>query len=352
MSHQLPVRLFQPYEDLRGHKIAIIYLNQNNTMGNNPQTGRFTPYWTRDHQGHIGVQSLVDYDSTERLSNGVMKGGWYIKPKQNHTPSVTAPLPYIVQGKHVWLATFSSPILVNDKFLGVVGADYNLQFVQSLSKQVASHLYNGRAEVSILTDQGLVIADSDRPETIGKSMSNLFNKQYQKIFNAVKSGQVVIFNNKEHENIGIISPITLGKTNSLWAIVIRVKRNIALENVINLDQQIKVTNHSNMVWQTTIGLLISILGLIAIIVMANSLSKPILRAVKMAKTLALGDFNTRLNYKSSDEIGQLSNVLDNMADNLHWHVRVAEEIAKGNLNQSVQIASDKDQLGKALCDIL
>lgn len=48
-----------------------------NKDGNNPTTGRFTPYWTRDDKGNIAVQPLVEYDTYDKHPNGVLKGGWY-----------------------------------------------------------------------------------------------------------------------------------------------------------------------------------------------------------------------------------------------------------------------------------
>ncbi|MGE4487624.1 MAG: cache domain-containing protein, partial [Synergistaceae bacterium] len=55
--------------------------------GNNKLTGRFTPYWNRDDKGNIAVQPLVEYDTRDRHPNGVLKGGWYINPKESHTES-------------------------------------------------------------------------------------------------------------------------------------------------------------------------------------------------------------------------------------------------------------------------
>jgi len=89
-------------------------------------TGRFVPYWTRGADGRIAVQPLVEYDRRDLHPNGVMKGGWYIGPKETGHESVLAPLPYIVQGKNVWLATLSVPIVINCKFQGVGGADFTL----------------------------------------------------------------------------------------------------------------------------------------------------------------------------------------------------------------------------------
>lgn len=42
--------------------------------GNNPETGRFTPYWTRDDKGRVDVQPLVEYDTDAVHPNGVAKG--------------------------------------------------------------------------------------------------------------------------------------------------------------------------------------------------------------------------------------------------------------------------------------
>ncbi|MEI8634370.1 cache domain-containing protein [Vibrio sp. PP-XX7] len=92
--------------------------HQDGQQGNNAQTGRFTPYWVREKSGNMSVQPLVEYDSTDTHPNGIMKGAWYQGPKQTHHETVTAPLPYIVQGKNVWLATLSAPIMVNGQFQG------------------------------------------------------------------------------------------------------------------------------------------------------------------------------------------------------------------------------------------
>jgi len=69
------------------------------------------------------VQPLVEYDTMDKHPNCVLKGGWYIGPRETLKESVLGPLPYIVQGKQVWLATLSVPIIVDGRFMGVAGAD-------------------------------------------------------------------------------------------------------------------------------------------------------------------------------------------------------------------------------------
>ena len=81
---------------------------------------------------------------------------------------------------------------------------------------------------------------------------------------------------------------------------------------------------------------------------ARSISVPMALGVALADEIAKGDFTARLNMVRKDEIGQLANALDGMADNLKKQADVAEQISKGNLTVDVQLSSDKDQLGLAL----
>lgn len=321
--------------------------NLNGNNGNNSQTGRFTPYWVRN-ESTLNVQSLVEYDSTDKHPNGIIKGAWYQNPQTNRTQTVTAPLPYVVQGKNVWLATLSVPVIVNNRFLGVTGADYNLDFVQKVSEQVADTIYPDKADVSIITSDGLVIAASKQPSAIGKSLDNLYNKEADKIRDLMRRGEKAIYTDEATGLLHVLNPITLGNSETQWGILIRLEKDLVFNDVNVMSQQFAENNAKNTFWQIFIGLLVSVVAIVAMYLIARSLTRPILAAVGMAKTIAQGQFDKRLHYQSEDEIGQLALALDGMADTLHSHVTVAGHIAKGDLNQTVTMASDKDQLGLAL----
>lgn len=326
--------------------------NLNGENGNNAETGRFTPYWIRDNNNNLKVQSLVEYDSTEAHPNGIIKGAWYQNPQKNHRQTVTAPLPYVVQGKNVWLATLSVPVIVNDRFLGVTGADYNLDFVQKISEQVAKAIYPDKADVSIITADDLVIAASKHPEAIGKSIDSLYSQEAGKIRELMRRGEKSIYTDEATGLLHVLAPITLGDSDTRWGILIRLDKDLVLGDVNAMSGQIADNNAKNTYWQIIIGLLVTVVAIAAMFLVARSLARPILAAVDMAKSIALGQFDKRLRYQSADEIGQLSSALDGMADTLHAHVMVAGKIAQGDLNQSVKMASDQDQLGRALSQMI
>ncbi len=76
--------------------------------------------------------------------------------------------------------------------------------------------------------------------------------------------------------------------------------------------------------------------------------KPLEGLTAGAEAIADGRFDVSFGLQRRDEIGRLAKAFDRMADNLQRQADLAEEISKGNLTIDVQLASENDQLGKAL----
>lgn len=316
--------------------------------GNNPLTGRFTPYWTRSADGHIAVQPLVEYDSPDRHPNGVPKGGWYSGPRDTLKESVLDPIPYVVQGKNVWLTTLSVPIVSNGKFYGVVGADFDIAFIQKLSEQMSADLYGGKGTVSILSNQGLVVADSQRTDLIGQPIKALLPDSWEKVLRDIQGGRSDGLLNAQTQNIEVLMPIALGRTGKPWAVLIRLPKAVVMSQAIALEQELQARSLNNSIWQVSVGLVISLLALAALWYAAAKIVGPIREAAALAATISLGDFSRRLVQKSEDEVGQLSAALNDMSESLQRQVRVAERISEGDLDLEVRLSSPHDTLGKSL----
>ncbi|TLM68459.1 MAG: HAMP domain-containing protein [Deltaproteobacteria bacterium] len=98
----------------------------------------------------------------------------------------------------------------------------------------------------------------------------------------------------------------------------------------------------------TVGIISLVVGVLLTVFIVRGITRPLAQGVVLVEQIARGDFSARLNMQRRDEIGQLAVALDGMADGLARQAAVAEEIAKGNLRVEVQLASEKDQLGRAL----
>ncbi|QSX33213.1 HAMP domain-containing protein [Shewanella avicenniae] len=321
--------------------------------GNNKETGRFTPYWTRNAAGHIAVQPLVEYDTDTKHPNGVLKGGWYIGPKNTLKPSVLDPIPYIVQGKQVWLATISAPIVENGKFYGVVGADYDLTFVQQLATNLQKELYNATAEVTIVSYQGLVVASSSQPDKIGQPLAQVVgDARAQKAIERIQKGETLLENDQEAKKMRVLAPITLGDTGKPWAVMINVPQEQVLAEAMALSNELAENSRSDVFWQFAVGIGVTVVALVALWLSAGSIARPISEAASVARTIRLGDFSKRMQYQSGDEVGQLADALNEMSASLNDRAGLAKRISEGDLTVNVELASSNDQLGQALREMV
>lgn len=103
----------------------------------------------------------------------------------------------------------------------------------------------------------------------------------------------------------------LAQTQSLLGQV----RTTAREHILTDQQMLSkadTTRFKVMVW--SIGALLT--GLVLSVFIARSISRPIARGVSFAKTVSQGDLSQRLDIDQTDEIGQLSDALNNMTGNL------------------------------------
>lgn len=257
--------------------------------GNNEQTGRFTPYWTRGADGKIAVQPLVEYDTMDKHPNGVLKGGWYIGPRENLKESVLGPLPYIVQGKQVWLATLSVPIIVDGRFMGVAGTDYNLDFVQKISQEVSGKLFDGQGEVAIISDQGLIVAESRHPNLIGQHFQQVMPGDWQTALNTIQKGQELA-RIDDSGMVVVFAPIELGRTGKPWSIMLKIDKEIVLAKANELKAEMDAQSNKGMLQQIGAGVLISILAVIALWISSRAVALPIRKAAQLAGAIQKGDF--------------------------------------------------------------
>jgi methyl-accepting chemotaxis protein len=150
-----------------------------------------------------------------------------------------------------------------------------------------------------------------------------------------KSESKIILDYNGNQVLSSYAPIKIGNLD--WALMAEIDKSEALAAVTSIK------------WNLATIALIALGAIIAVaLLIARSISRPVVQGVNLAQEIAKGDFNLRLNMDRGDEIGVLAKSLDNMADSLSQNAAVAEQIADGNLNVEVTLASDKDQLGKAL----
>ncbi len=97
-----------------------------------------------------------------------------------------------------------------------------------------------------------------------------------------------------------------------------------------------------------------VLGSIIVIavVVRRFITVPMAQTVTMLENLGRGNLNSRLGFRSTDEIGRMALAMDAFVENLNQKVEIAESIAAGNLSAEVTLASQEDTLGTAMGTML
>ncbi|MEA1673473.1 methyl-accepting chemotaxis protein [Nitrospirillum sp. BR 11163] len=307
-------------------------------------TGRFLPYWTRDASGHVAIQPLVEYDSHELHPNGVMKGGWYIGPQGGGGESILDPLPYIVQGKNVYLATMSVPITIDGKFRGVAGADFDLSFVQQLAEQVKASVFGGKASVTIISHMGLIVASSEHPDAIGSSFER-FDHNWQADLAVIQAGKQQVTMDAASNSIKAFAPITLGRTKTPWSVLVDVPRAVAMAEATALDGALQRRGNRDTALQLVVALAIAAGAVGGMWFVARGIARPIRASAHFAEDVAAGRADKDLVVDQLDETGTLAQALNKMAADLK---RAEEE--RGAMQAAAE-AERRETLGRMASEL-
>ena len=115
-----------------------------------------------------------------------------------------------------------------------------------------------------------------------------------------------------------------------------------------LGPKLQAANHQAVKVIVLLVVFALISGIGATIIIVRTVTRPIIEGVNFAREIAQGDFSHRIEAKHRDEIGLLIVELNTMAESLATNANAAQQIAGKNLDVKVQLASEKDELGRAL----
>ncbi|MGE0079330.1 MAG: methyl-accepting chemotaxis protein [Bacteroidales bacterium] len=295
-----------------------------NTAGHD-NTGRLISYLTKNGTGGYVVEPLIDYDK-EDLSP------WYWKPKQYLSDFVTEPIHYPIQGKMVFMVSFMSPIIGNSAFMGVTGIDYSIDFLQELVS--SSKFYDGKANISIVSNEGTYAANSSKPDLIGKSIKEDNASDFDSQLNELKVGHEKVL--ELNGQLQVFVPIYVGKSKLPWQVRLSVPMSIITQKAVK-----------EMMYQIIIGVVLFVISLMILIFALRQSIKPIYSLVEITNQIAEGNLN--INSKTdirNDEIGLVYNSVHDMAKKLKDIIASIRDAAESFSLAAAQMSSGSQQLSE------
>ncbi|MGD9976573.1 MAG: GAF domain-containing protein [Bacteroidales bacterium] len=238
------------------------------------------------------------------------------------------------------MITYGSPIISDGKYSGIVATDVGLESLQ----EMVSKIKPVTGSFAYLISNAGVMAGHPNKEMIYKSIADVYPEDVKNynILEKIKKGEEFNYIQTDEQgkkHLVCYSPITAGKVNAPWALVLSAPLDVITAGA-------KKTLY--------ISLLVSIVGLFAIVIIllfvSDNLTKPIKKITDILKRLANGEISNELILKlnTGDEIEEMAVALNTSIEGLNQMTNFANEIGKGNYNSNLELLSEKDILGKSL----
>ncbi|GAA0117023.1 methyl-accepting chemotaxis protein [Clostridium senegalense] len=228
--------------------------------------------------------------------------------------------PYLDEYTNVTMLTSVCPILQNNKLLGVATADIDLSTIQKTISEIKVGKL-GRA--FLLTSNGTYIADKDSSKVLKINIKDDSNDSLKTISNNILSSESGKSSFKDDNGTNITFFSTIPETN--WKLVMCIPESELLNPLRVLAFKIFVAM-----------LFVIILVTICITKLANNLKVRISKVNSLAEAIANGDLTYRIDVTYNDELGDMSNHLNKMGDNLKT---VIEKVSIG-LEQVVSTSEE------------
>ncbi|NOZ46640.1 MAG: GAF domain-containing protein [Chlorobi bacterium] len=301
--------------------------------------GNFSPTYYKD-SGQIKIMASND--------TVLFQGAYFTVPKSTGKETILDPYYYSYTGNEND-AVLETNLIVpirnkNSEFIGVVGIDVTLKKLSTIFQKIKPF---NKGYAYLISNNGTIVTYPDE-KLVGKFIDSIpnFNNFPSDAKTKIKKGEKFSFILKDKNKIGkeyiTISPISVGKVNTPWAIAVSVPVKTIMQK-------------ANKSFSYAIFIGIAGLALLTIVIwlIAGNITRPILKTTNLLEKLSKGEINKNdiLSINSNDEIGEMANSVNTLIHSLVNTAGFATEIGNGNLDVEFSLLSENDILGKSLLEM-
>ena len=308
-----------------------------------PGRGSFEVYFVREQNGAIQQIPIDDadekYDAT--LDEfGFRAAEWYLCNKDNMKPCVANPYNYeIREGYEELMTSLTVPVIADGRFRGVVGVDLNLPILQQRANDLKASLYNGEAEVYVISQNGMVAAATDATDKLARPFTEVFNDDSisEKILSVSGKPESVQID----DMLYVTRPITLSLPQVDWQLVVGVNVNAALAPVATVEGLISSAINSLLTTQFVVAMITTLIALSLIYLFTRGIIQPVKQVADRMTVLAGqgGDLTQDIQVHSHAELIQLSQAFNLFKEKVRELLEQAKESCEQVIKQSEQTQS-------------
>jgi len=275
-----------------------------------PGTGSFEVYFIRGTNGAAEQIAITDPElkhDTTLDEFGFRAAEWYLCNEETRKPCVSNPYQYEIREGYTELMTsLTVPVIANNQFRGVVGTDLNLPIIQKRAEGLKASLYDGNAEVYVVSQNGLVVAATNAKDKLARPFTEVFSdKAKSNMLLSAKQQSGLI------ENDGMLyvtQDISLPLADVKWKMIVGVSKTHAMAPVTSLESMISSAVTSLLSTQLIVAIICTAVALALVFVFTKSIIQPVRQVAERMEELAGqgGDLTQNIHVHSHAELIQLS----------------------------------------------
>ena len=273
-------------------------------VGSN-EAGRFATYWSKANNG----ENVLAKTLSEKVLNQNENAERFYCPISSGQMCIASPRLNSNDTGSFLTTSISIPLIVEGVPIGFLGIELRLEQLAKIALNSDQSLFAGAGSVSMISLDGTLLASDDSANTIGQPFvsSNLSN---DKLTDFLFGGEAAVEWNASGEWMTVFSPIQVA--NQTWGVIFEMPRSAVLADADMLDTLITTNMEEGIVIEVSVGVVLVLIGLATTALLAKTIVRPIREVVLRLEDIATGegDLTQRLDVKSQDEIGQLSNAFN------------------------------------------
>ena len=286
-------------------------------------------YWVRNPDGEIVSYKQTDPDgkySAVKNEFGQRESEWYLCPKDSGRPCIVEPYQFeITENYHELMTSMTAPVMDGNEFAGVAGIDINLPVFQELSEELIAQLYDGQAQVTLVSAGGLIVASSHNKELDGRPLQEALPEEAAEIRKLSSTNGSL----QTDDKIIVTYALPIHASGSAWTMIIELPTSVAMAA---LDEQIAMIKEGKSTVirnQLISALLLAIASLVMIALLIRSVSRPLAQLNQQVKQLSSshGDLTQKIELNTHAELIELSGGFNQFLQKLRDMINTLKDVS-------------------------
>ena len=301
--------------------------------------GTLETYWVRegDTLTHYVTEDPQAKYSTTPNELGDRESEWYLCSYETGKSCIVEPYLYEIEpGNEVLMTSLVTALKRDGRFVGVAGSDINLPVLQKLMKEMSAKLFDGKAQLHLITGKKRIVASSQYAQKLSRPLSEADQSFAQILEN--KNDGVFEFN----QLLVIDQPIHIEAPDIDWHLVLTVPESVAFAGVNQLKAELKEDVRNTLGTQLILSFVILGVAAAAIIIFVGSITRPLnqMRERVFNLSSADGDLTQTLNIENHRELIEISQGINQFIARLREMILALQE-------QSLQVQKQTNLLSEA-----